>query len=208
MSTGDADKFGKGQKAKKMESAQQLKELQSAILVDTDGLKVAAAVGHTVLIPVSPSVEQARRAVVERLQHEPDRIADLLEQGITALLPLLPEQGPWLLAEEKVGQGASHYAGLAEAQGAAQTKRAQDLGGQVAGDDVRAMTKREHEHESIPAAQQPGSREAARCAGRGDRPYAGRQPGHAAGRGTRRPAAHQAAVTRGFGLGWALPLTH
>lgn len=162
MSTGDANKSGKGQTAKKMESAQQLKELQSAILVDTDGLKVAAPVGHTVLIPVSPSVEQARQAVVERLQHEPDRIAALLEQGITALLPLLPEQVPWLAAEEKVGQGAIHYAGLAKGQGAAQTKRAQDLGGQGAGDDVGAMTKREHE--SIPAAQQPGSREAARCA--------------------------------------------
>lgn len=163
MSTGDADQPEKGPKLKKMESGQQLKELQSNIHVDTDGLKVAAAVGHKVLIPVSPSVEQARQAVVERLQHEPDRIAALLEQGTAALLPLLPEQVPWLVAQEDASQGVSYLTGE-QVQGDDAIKRAKDLGGQAAGDDVRAMTKREHEHESIFAAQQPGSREATRCA--------------------------------------------
>lgn len=161
MSTGDADKSGNGQKAKKIESGQQLKELQSAIHLDIDGLKVAAAVGHMVLIPVNPSVEQARQAVVERLQHEPDRIAALLEQGTAALLPLLPEQVPWLVAQEDASQGVSYLTGE-EVQGDDAIKRAKALGGQAAGDDVRAMIKREHE--SIPAAQQPGSREATRCA--------------------------------------------
>lgn len=125
MSTYHADRPKQERELGKMEAKKEPDKIKSGqeqqlkapagggIRLDRDGIKVAVAVGHTVLFPNSPCVEAARQEVADRLQRQPERIAALLEQGTAALLPLLPEEAPWLAvkeAAEDISQDKSSHA--------------------------------------------------------------------------------------------------
>ncbi|WP_018749796.1 hypothetical protein [Paenibacillus sanguinis] len=175
MSTGDTDKPEKGQQPEKTGFEQQSKELLGRIRLDEGGLKVTAAVEHTVLIPVNSWLERTRKEVVEQLQQQPERIANLVEQGAVALLPLLPEHVPWLKEMEDASQDESLHAksfhagkGIAktEAPGTAGVKAIGPGSERVAaGDNVasKAVRATHNRSEAVPAVQQPGWSGNARC---------------------------------------------
>ncbi|MGP0587053.1 hypothetical protein [Paenibacillus timonensis] len=67
---------------------------------EADGLRVELEPDHVVLIPVAPSAEREKQALLRRLAERPRLAAALADHGAGGIAKLLPaERAPWLLGE-------------------------------------------------------------------------------------------------------------
>ncbi|MUG88575.1 hypothetical protein GNP92_19705 [Paenibacillus timonensis] len=76
---------------------------------EANGLRVELEPDHVVLIPVAPSAEREKQALLRRLAERPRLAAALAEHGAGGIAKQLPaERAPWPLGE---GEGAGEAGG-------------------------------------------------------------------------------------------------